>query len=340
MTCAAVCTLTAIRTAQDGAREKFCQDCGTVISRDEFGAEYMADIPSSLSDAYNWSSMNPERRFTSTRSEYARTLAADFQTFRGEAVKGKTLDRVDEEFSRYREGLRKRWIAAVASDSRCASWFVTGPSNFPARRMEKRSNVARARWAEVFAFRDRARAAILRTLRPDLAPIMTSDDDAAERLREKIAEAEELQRRMKEANAIIRRLSKATREEKIAALQSAIPHLTEKTAHELTLPDFAGRIGFPSWALTDNNAEIRRLKQRLEQVTTLKNTPETSREGANARLEDCPSDNRVRLFFPGKPDATTRDTLKRHGFRWAPSIGAWQAYRNDRAIRFAQEIAG
>lgn len=28
--------------------------------------------------------------------------------------------------------------------------------------------------------------------------------------------------------------------------------------------------------------------------------------------------------FEGKPDEQTREVLKRNGFRWAPSQGAWQ----------------
>lgn len=46
------------------------------------------------------------------------------------------------------------------------------------------------------------------------------------------------------------------------------------------------------------------------------------------------------VFFPTKPDEAVRGRLKSHGFRWAPSIGAWQAYRNVRALAFAKEAAG
>ena len=35
-------------------------------------------------------------------------------------------------------------------------------------------------------------------------------------------------------------------------------------------------------------------------------------------------DNRLQVFFDGKPDADTRAELKSNGFRWAPSVGAWQ----------------
>ena len=45
-------------------------------------------------------------------------------------------------------------------------------------------------------------------------------------------------------------------------------------------------------------------------------------------------DNRVRFYFPGVPSGEVRSLLKRNGFRWAPSVGAWQrqATGNGRAV--------
>lgn len=94
------------------------------------------------------------------------------------------------------------------------------------------------------------------------------------------------------------------------------------------------------YQFTNLSANIRRMKQRLERVAVAQATPETHIEGSNARLEDCPADNRVRLFFPGKPDEATRSRLKSNGFRWSPTIGAWQAYRNNRSIYTAKQEAG
>ena len=38
---------------------------------------------------------------------------------------------------------------------------------------------------------------------------------------------------------------------------------------------------------------------------------------------------RVQLVFDGKPDTETRDLLKKNGFKWAPSQGAWQRQLNN-----------
>ena len=45
------------------------------------------------------------------------------------------------------------------------------------------------------------------------------------------------------------------------------------------------------------------------------------------------------MFFDGKPEADARQQLKEHGFRWAPSVGAWQRLLNDNAYRASDRIA-
>jgi len=52
---------------------------------------------------------------------------------------------------------------------------------------------------------------------------------------------------------------------------------------------------------------------------------------------------RYQITFPGKPDAETRNYLKSHGFRWAPSSGTWQCYNTangERSMKAAAEYLG
>jgi hypothetical protein len=143
---------------------------------------------------------------------------------------------------------------------------------------------------------------------------------------------------MKACNAAIRKHRKAGGAAQVAALVAL--GLSEEQAVKLLQPDFCGRIGFADFELTNNGANIRRMKARFEGISRNKATEATERQGSLARLEDCPADNRVRLFYPGKPDAETRSRLKSRGFRWSPTIGCWQAYRNSHTIGIAAREAG
>lgn len=302
--------------------------------------DYRDDIPLSVAvGAYSGMSFTPERSGARSRDEYSDTLTADLALFTEQGIKGQTSGMVAEEFERYRAGLRSRYLKMLHSRGRTISPMITGPSNFPVRQNGKRLEVERRRVEEYLDFRNRARAAICSKLRPDLQPIRSGDDDAAEALQQKIAEAENLQAKMKAANATIRKHKKAGPEAQIAAL-AAGHGFTRGQAIKLLEPDCCGRIGFADFELTNNGANIRRMQQRLENVKRAKAKPVSEAEGAAARLEDDPPANRVRLFFPGKPSEEVRSTLKRSGFRWSPTLGAWQAYRNWSSIALAKKVAG
>lgn len=301
--------------------------------------DFAADIPYSVAQAaHNGTSWVPERRAKQEQDGYAETLKADYEALSKYANTDEKRALLDQEFARYREGYRKHTCAYLHSRSRVMSAMITGPARFPVARNEKRSDIAHKRLNELLSFRERAIAAIKKKLRPELRPIMTGDANAAERLEDKIAKAEKWQELMKSANATIRKHKKAGRDAQIAALVAL--GMKDTTAAKLLEPDFCGRIGFPNYELTNNLANIKRMKGRLNVVERNKAAEDTQHEGEKATIEDCPSENRVRLFFPGKPDETVRNTLKSRGFRWTPTLGCWQAYRNPSSLEVAKQIAG
>ena len=113
---------------------------------------------------------------------------------------------------------------------------------------------------------------------------------------------------------------------------------TEEHVKDLFEPDFCGRLGFPDYAIKNNGANIRRLKKRLEDIEAHADDETSTQTIGDIEIIDNVEDNRVQIMFPGKPSAETRKQLKARGFRWAPSVGAWQRHRNAWALQIAQEI--
>ena len=301
---------------------------------------YENDIPLNLAQAaHNGTSHVPEQRAKQEQTGYAATLRHDLAAMLNHADTDEKKALLVEEFERYRAGYKARALAYLLARSRCVSTMIAGGSNFPVRRQQKIGAVADRRGAELAEYRIKALAAIRRALTPELAPILTSDDNAVARLDDKASKLEALQALMKATNAAIRKYRRAGTADAVAALV-ALGH-SEAVARELLKPDELGRTGYADYQIKNNNANIRRAKSRAVAVAEVQATPGFSQMGATGtRLEDAPADNRVRLFFPDKPDAATRAKLKSHGFRWAPSIGCWQAYRNMSALGFAARIAG
>ena len=48
--------------------------------------------------------------------------------------------------------------------------------------------------------------------------------------------------------------------------------------------------------------------------------------------------NRLQVFFDEKPDRDTCSAMRHGGFRWAPSVGAWQRQLTDNAIYAAKHL--
>lgn len=93
--------------------------------------------------------------------------------------------------------------------------------------------------------------------------------------------------------------------------------------------------------MTGYKAEIKRLQKRLISLKQLDQVQETKIENNGITLEINKSENRIMLFFPGKPSEEIRTKLKRNGFRWSPYNTAWQSYIHQWNLDFAKkEILG
>lgn len=165
--------------------------------------------------------------------------------------------------------------------------------------------------------------------------IYLEDSDAVKRLTEKIERLKKLQEMMKDTNKICRdkKLSNESKIEEIVKLG-----FSEEQANEIMTPDYMGRIGFASFSLTNNSANIRRLEQQLKRAIQLRKTETTETEINGVRVVMNTEENRLQLFFPNKPDEEMRSKLKQNAFRWCPSNGCWQSYLKSWQVNRAKEI--
>lgn len=299
------------------------------------------DIPLDLAiAAHRGTSFVPEKRGQQEIAGYVAQLERDREFFAAVVEPNIfLLPAFEEAFTRYREGYAAKFRAYLSAKGRCVSTMIAGPANFNTGRARKSSDSADRAGEELIEFRNRGIKALRKIVFPNESPIMSGDANAIDRLLLKMAEREAFQAEGKEINSAIRE-AKRHNENPITVLRAR--GIAAARCAELVKPDSLGRVGIPDYALTNNSAEIRRLRDRIKTLLAARNTPTTEEfhTETGIALVDAPEANRVRLKFPGKPSGEVRAELKAHGFRWAPiDGGVWQAYRNDRALAHAKKIA-
>lgn len=267
----------------------------------------------------------------SATAEYRRmvdaaTELAERQKQRVDPMYHEKIDRLLETYCRK---LAENMNASYSIEARCPSILISGGGNFPVRKKEKQ-NAARDRnleeWNYIQGLLDKIRSV-------GTGGISSDDPQAVEKLEAKLAALEKHQEMMKAANAAIRMKDPAKGDAKLAELG-----YTPEDIAKLREPDFCGRIGYPAYALQNNNANIRRIRGRIAE---LKKRTESTPEGwefDGGRVVVNTTENRLQVIFDGKPDADVRTELKGEGFRWAPSQGAWHRQLTDNAMRAARRL--
>lgn len=160
--------------------------------------------------------------------------------------------------------------------------------------------------------------------------IMSGDADALEQLRDKLAKLEAHQEHMKQVNAYYRKHNSFEGCPGISATDA------EKLAKYMT--DFLQHQPFPTWELSNNSANIRRIRDRIEHIEREKSRTAEAITGDGWQLVEKPDIMRIQFIFDDKPDSDTRAALKRNGFRWAPSEGAWQRTLNNAGRYAAKDV--
>lgn len=151
--------------------------------------------------------------------------------------------------------------------------------------------------------------------------------------------AVKLQELMKSANAVIRKNKNVTAE----LIKLGIPQFQ---AQQLQQPDFANRIGFPTYKLTNNNATIKRLQDKVNMLKKKQVASEKAVEtggqtyafdghGGGTIVVNYDED-RVQILFPGgRVEKELYTTLRKSGWVYSPTNKAFQRKLTPQAISAA-----
>lgn len=203
--------------------------------------------------------------------------------------------KIDALVDNYARKLADNMNRGFEIDARVPSVMVARPSNFPTGKKEKQ-NAARAQnmeeWRQVQGILDKIKGT-------GMGGISADNPHAVEQLEKQLEGLEKSQQVMKEVNAYYRKYQTLDGCTALSTVE------IEKLKVSMEQPWHLGNKPFQSFALSNNSAEIRRIKARIAEL---------------------------------KQYAEERSILRKSGFKWAPSVGAWQRQLNHQAISAAGRI--
>lgn len=169
--------------------------------------------------------------------------------------------------------------------------------------------------------------------------ILSDDPEALVALRAQLEAARALSDLHKRANAAWRNGAKAGGTAgAIAAMRVAgIPEkVIARAARNIVL--------MPVWKVpflrSTDTAKVRRLEARIAELEAHDAEPEREPiKGDGFRIEEDKADNRIRFYFDVRPSREVAQQMKRAGFRWSPTAGAWQRQLNENGRWAAQKMA-
>ena len=225
---------------------------------------------------------------------------------------------------RYCRKLAEYYNDYYRNEASCPSIMISGGSKFPVNKKNKqnsRRETLNNTWNYLKEYAEK-----INHLLTQEQPILSGDKDVIEQLEAKINQLEEEHKHKLYCNNYYK---------KHGTLKGC-EGLTEKEIDRIE--DFITRNPFfPPFIVCNDTANIRRYKARLDKLRRTKESESkeeitTDQEGNELfKVLENTEIMRLQLFFDEKPDERTRNILKKNGFKWAPTHGAWQRQLTENA---------
>ena len=237
-------------------------------------------------------------------------------------------EKIDSLLDTYARKLAANMNKGYEIDARVPSILIAGGSNFPTRKKEKQ-NAARdsnyREWQDIQGLLDKIRST-------GMGGISADDPQAVQKLEKKLESLEKSQETMKAVNAYYRK------HKTLDGCPHLPPEELEKLKADMASSWHLEDKPFATWALSNNSAEIRRVKDRIKSLSQQKEIGFVGWEFDGGKVEANTEANRLQIFFEDKPEEATREALKNNGFRWSPKAGAWQRQLTSNAYYAADYV--
>ena len=251
--------------------------------------------------AYTGISFDPEKRAVSTREGFANGIIQLYEELK--KLDETRIEEIETDIEEYTERLLKKELAWLSAKSRTISPMITGPARFPTRRNEKALNSEHNRATEYLEYAEKVKTALIRKYK---IVKKISIEELIEEYRPKTKNS-----LFKES--LYRKLMNIAKDNRIEEVKKALE------------------------SATDIFTSRHKIHRELESLK-IKQTAESKEEEVNGvKIVDNIQENRIQLFFDGKPEKEVITYLKSKCWKWAPSKGCWQNWRNPQRLREIKE---
>ena len=244
-------------------------------------------------------------------------------------------DKLDQLLDRYAKNLAQFINRDNQIGAQYPSVMISGAGNYNIKKHDKQM----ASWGKNFQFYEDKVAALenqIRNLGSAGTDVIRGDEsDSLEKLEAKVEYLKYWHEVMVEANKYYRK------HKTLDGFEGADPDELERIKKDLADIQRVGMydIPYPSYRLTNDNQNIKRLEGRIAELKRLKDNDGLQEENDIYKLWTDKQDMRIRISFEiGKPDREIIDMLKGKGFKWARSQGVWQRQLTDNAVYSTKQL--
>ena len=289
-----------------------------------------------LERSYAWISFDPEKRAKREQQDWADSMEQLYNSHAEQAQQTGALEAYNATFEKGYASLLKNYKEMISIRARTFSTGVTGGAGITARKIASNESLIQQEYEklkihnqEVEKLKNKL-AKIAKNTPADQYEtgevVKSVDVNAIAKLQDKIKQLEE-------KKEYIYRQQKAEKEYKKSKDSSVFEKYDIKKEDVEEMLDEINRYGYALYSSPANiNAEIRRIRERITGLEKNQSKGEEEILIEGGKIVKNGATQRLQIFFDGIPDKDVREKLKKHAFKWAPSVKAWQRTLTPNAI--------